>query len=64
MKVGDLVRLHPQETILMPPHERERVGLVMAIRDNTIPETLNILWAGTSEPEEEYCDGVVLVSGA
>ena len=64
MKVGDLVRLHPQETILMPPHERQRVGLVMSIRDNTIPETLNILWAGSPEPEEEYCDGVVLVSEA
>ena len=74
MKVGDLVKLHPQESILMPRHERERVGLIMSVDKCPLPAepgawrsqpaTFHVLWAGTSEPEPEYEDGVVLVSGA
>ena len=64
MKPGDLVKLHPEEAVLMAPYEKERVGLVMGVDGRTTPDTLHILWAGSEEPEPEYCDGVVLVSEA
>lgn len=64
MKVGDLVRLHPHETMLMGLEDKLRVGLVVGEDATTVPRTLSILWNGCDESDEEYEDGLVLVNAA
>ena len=61
LKIGDLVKLHPHESVLMPRHNRDLPGLVVALDDSTIPTTVLVLWNGNREPEEEYEDGLILI---
>lgn len=63
MKVGDLVKLHPEEAALLPVWQRELPGLVLSVDDSTEPASCVVLWNGNREPEEEYSDGLVLVGG-
>lgn len=61
LKVGDLVKLHPEESVLMPQRSKHLPGLVVAIDDSTMPRTIVVLWNGNREPEEEYEDGLILI---
>ena len=61
LKVGDLVKLHPHESVLMPQHNRELPGLVLSLDESTEPRTVLVLWNGNREPEEEYEDGLILI---
>ena len=62
VKVGDLVRLHPHETMLMGLDDKLRVGLVLGEDPTTVPRTLSVLWNGSAEPDEEYEDGLILIN--
>ncbi len=64
LKAGDLVRLHPTETMLMGLADKLRLGLVVSVDDRTKPRTLSVLWNGSSEPDEEYEDGLILINKA
>lgn len=64
MKVGDLVKLHPEETKLMSISEAQLPGLVLEVSDKTEPRTVVVLWNGNSEPEEEFEDGLILINEA
>ena len=61
VEVGDLVKLHPEESVLMPQHNRDLPGLVVGVDESTIPRTIVVLWNGNREPEEEYEDGLILI---
>jgi len=62
VKVGDLVRLHPHETMLMGLEDKLRVGLVLEVLYQTKPPIISVLWHGCREPDEEYGDGLILVN--
>jgi len=62
VRVGDLVRLHPHETMLMGFEDKNRVGLVVGEDFDTVPRTLSVLWNGSAEPDEEYEDGLILIN--
>ena len=64
MKVGDLVKLHPDETKLMSPLEADLPGLILNISDKTAPRTVTVLLNGNPEIEEEYEDGLILINEA
>ena len=64
VKVGDLVRLHPTETMLMGLEDKLRVGLVLEVLSQTKPPIISVLWHGCHEPDEEYEDGLILVNAA
>ena len=63
MKPGDLVKLHPDESVLMPVWQRDLPGLVLSVDDTTEPASVVVLWNGNREPEEEYADGLILIGG-
>ena len=64
LRAGDLVRLHPTETILMGLADKLRLGLVVKEGNTTSPRTISVLWNGSSEPDEEYEDGLILINKA
>ena len=63
IKIGDLVRLHPDESKMMGFDDRHRVGLVVEVRGETQPRTISVLWHGDRESYEEYEDGLILFNG-
>ena len=64
MKVGDLVKLHPQEAILLPVCQRDRVGIIVDVYESYNGTDLHVLWSGDTQSDIEYEDGVVVVSRA
>ena len=64
VKPGDLVKLHPNETRLIGLEDQQRLGLVMEVLSSTQPRTISVLWHGCSETDDEYEDGLVLMSKA
>ena len=64
MKVGDLVKLHPQESILLTQHDRNRVGLVVDVYEGLNGTDIHVLWSNDTEPDIEYEDGLIVVSEA
>jgi hypothetical protein len=64
MKVGDLVKLHPQEAILLPVWQRSRLGIIVDVYESKHGTDLHVLWSGDTESDFEYEDGVVVVSKA
>ena len=64
MKVGDLVKLHPQESILLAQHDRNRVGLAVDVYEGLNGTDIHVLWSNDTEPDIEYEDGLIVVSEA
>ena len=64
MKVGDLVKLHPQESMLLHPSIRNRIGLVVDIYEGLNGTDVHVLWSNDTEPDIEYEDGLIVVSEA
>lgn len=64
MKVGDLVKLHPEESIMLSQHDRLRVGLVVEIYESRNGTDVHVLWSNDTEPDIEYEDGLIVVSEA
>lgn len=64
MKIGDLVKLCPERGWVIEAGERDLVGLVVDIQDDTIPRTITVTWGGNKGTDVGYEDGLVVVSAA
>ena len=64
MKIGDLVKLCPERGWVIEDGERDLVGLVVEIMDDTIPRSITVAWAGGKGVDVGYEDGLVVVAEA
>jgi hypothetical protein len=64
VKVGDLVKLHPNEAMLLPVWQRDRLGIIVEVYESMNGCDLHVLWSGDTQTDIEYEDGVVVVSKA